>query len=365
MNPVRLAILVNGGPHSIERVRAEGLSQNHPPDQRLILTREGSRRETARRWQQALGGFQPSLLYVINTALPGIQVAADWWQRRRVPFVLDTGDVVYEMARSAGTAPWWKLPQLKLGEWLAQRLARTIVVRGTRHREYLAASGHPRVTLIRDGYRQARGIPPAEVKTLRQQLGLEGSFVVGLMGSLVYSRKLDICYGWDLVRALGELRELPVQGLIIGDGPGRAWLEQLAQRHGVADRIKFVGRIPYEQVPLYLSLLDVALSTQTNNLAGQVRTTGKLPEYMATGRFILASRVGEAELVLPEPMLVNYTGTVDAAYPLRLADRLRQLVRNPDELDLRRSLPAQAQKLFSYEVLSRQFDEVVAGTARQ
>jgi hypothetical protein len=51
--------------------------------------------------------------------------------------------------------------------------------------------------------------------------------------------------------------------------------------------------------------MDICLSTQTNDVVGWVRTTGKLPLYLAAGRYVLASRVGEAARVLPEEMLVD------------------------------------------------------------
>lgn len=363
MSAPRLAILVNGGPQSAEAARARGLSRRHPPDRLRVLLREGSRLETARRWREELAAFKPDLLYVINTAMPGVQIACEWRARRGVPFVLDTGDAVFEMARAAGTEPFWKLPLLWAGERAAQRLARTIVVRGSLHREHLKRAGFGNVALIRDGCAEHGEVDPAAVKELRSRLGLEGFFVAGVMGSLVYSPKLRICYGWDLVRALTELRDLPVRGLVIGDGPGRPWLEAQAREADVADRLTFCGRIPYEHVPLYLRVMDAALSTQTNNLPGQVRTTGKLPEYMAAGRFILASRVGEAALVLPDTMLLDYHGAVDASYPSRLAARLRELATTPGRLDARRQLPARARELFSYEVLSGEFERATAAAA--
>ena len=90
----------------------------------------------------------------------------------------------------------------------------------------------------------------------------------------------------------------------------------------------FAGRIAYERLPDYLAALDVCLSTQTNDLAGQARTTGKLPLYLAAGRYILASRVGEAALVLPDDMLLDYHGVVDRDYPARLAGRVRESPRS-------------------------------------
>ena len=97
---------------------------------------------------------------------------------------------------------------------------------------------------------------------------------------------------------------------------------------------------------------------------GQVRTTGKVPEYMAAGRFVLASRVGEAELLLPAEMLLEYNGEVDAGYPDRLAARIRQLVLRPDALSQRENLPARAATTCSYDVLSAQWLELVSRIAQ-
>ena len=356
----RITFLVHGGPESIEVVRARGLTQHYPVDHVRILHRDRTRAATAKRWRTDLRAFPPQLVYVVNAALPGSLLALERLSLRRIPYILDTGDLVYEMARRSGVNAGWRLPALWFTERLTQRKASAIVVRGTRHREQLERQGLKRVVAIRDGYLPGRSPTPGEVEGLRGRLGLTDSFVIGVMGSLVYSPRLRICYGWDLIRALAELRDLPVMGLIIGDGVGRIWLEEQARTHGVADRVAFAGRVPYRDVGVYLQLVDVAISTQTNNLPGQVRTTGKLPEYMAAARFILASRVGEAALVLPETMLLEYDGEVDDAYPGRIAERVRSLVREPELLDARLALPAAARDLFSYPVLSAQFNELVA-----
>ncbi len=295
----RVSLLIHGGPNSVEAIRARGLASALPSAHVQFLYREGTRKATAARWEKQLAEWKPDLLYLLNTAMPGCTVALQqkWFSRR--PFLLDTGDVIYEMAKSAGTTPWWKIPFLGLVEDLTQDHAAGIIVRGSKHQEYLRQLGYSHVHLIRDGCSPAASPAPEAVAQLKQQLNLTAPLTVGLMGSLTFSPTLQICYGWDLVEALAQLPESAVQCVIIGDGTGREWLEEKAKALGVWSRIRFTGRIPYEQVPLYLRVLDVALSTQTNNLAGQVRTTGKLPEYMAAGCYVLASQVGDASVLLP------------------------------------------------------------------
>ncbi len=359
MNPPKITFLVNSGPDSIEAVRARGLARRLPPDKTRFLFREGSRLSTWFRWAAELKRDRPDLLYVLNTAMPGAALAV-WWRRwHGVPYLVDTGDAIHEMARRSGIQGGWRLPLLWLLEKVSHRAAAVVVVRGTRHREHLVASGLPRVTVIRDGYAEQASATPESVEALRRRLGLKGRFVVGVMGSLVFSPSLGICYGWDLIRALVDLKDLPVTGLIIGDGDGKAWLEAQAETAGVADRVVFCGRIPYADVPTYLRLMDVALSTQTNNLPGQVRTTGKLPEYMAAERFILASRVGEAALLLPELMLLDYEGEVDDRYPDRLAKRVRLLQSQPELLEVRRTMPPLAFRECNYDLLSQKLMDLV------
>lgn len=350
----KVTFLVHGGPNSIEAIRARGLARHLPAETTRYGFRSGSRAATAIAWQQEVASHPPDLLYVLNTALPGAVVAPTWSLLRGQRFLLDTGDAVFEMARQSGVGGGLKLPLLWLFEQAAQRRAAAVVVRGSKHRELLLARGMRRVEVIRDGFGEQAGCAPEDVAQLRSRLGLGDQFVVGLMGSTVWSPRLKICYGWDLLEALARLTDLPIRGLIIGDGNGLAWLRRRATELGIADRVVFTGRIPYAEVPVYLRLMDVAMSTQTNNLPGQVRTTGKLPEYLAAERFILASRVGEAALLLPELMLLDYEGEVDAGYPARLAERVRMLWQRRELLEVRRAMPALAKTQFDYSVLSQQ-----------
>lgn len=359
MSLPRVLFLVHGGPASIERVRADELAVALPPGHARVVTRPPGAAAAIRAWQAAVREFRPDLVHILNTAFPGALLGPWWAETRGLPYLLDTGDAVFEMARRSGVGSGPRLPILWAAEQLAQRRAAAVVVRGSEHREYLRQQGLTRVHVLPDGYRDPGPVDPAEVDALRRSLGLAGRLVVGVMGSTVHSPRLDICYGWDLLEALSDLGDLPVTGVVIGDGPGLPWLRQRARELGVEDRVIFTGRIPYAEVPRHLRLFDVALSTQTNNLPGRVRTTGKLPEYMAAGCHILASRVGEAARVLPNEMLVPFHGEVDRGYPARLADRIRQLCREPARLEFRRTLPARAAELFGYDRLRTRWRAVV------
>src|SRR5207253_6361940 len=108
-----------------------------------------------------------------------------------------------------------------------------------------------------------------------------------------------------------------------------------------------------------MKLIDICLSTQTNDIVGQVRTTGKLPLYLASGRYILASNVGEAALVLDNEMLVPYNGVKDESYPLKLAERINQLVERKGSFRPSEKNIALAREQFDYSVLSKRIAAVI------
>jgi glycosyltransferase involved in cell wall biosynthesis len=165
--------------------------------------------------------------------------------------------------------------------------------------------------------------------------------------------------GWELVELIRLLKGRPVHGVLIGDGSGVPHLREACRRHGLEGQVRFIDRIPYASVPEYLGALDVVLSTQSNDVVGRVRTTGKLPLYMANGRYVLATDVGEASLVLPEEMRVPYEGVVDRGYPARLAERVERLLAQPERLRAGEALVGVARERFDYRVLAARVREVL------
>ena len=104
-------------------------------------------------------------------------------------------------------------------------------------------------------------------------------------------------------------------------------------------------------------MFDIALNTQPNDDAFWVRTTGKLPLYLAANRYILTSDVGEAHYILPQEMLIPYQGLVDSNYPQRLSERIKALYYNRQQLDLRIGGRQLAEENFNYDTLSRKLEE--------
>jgi glycosyltransferase involved in cell wall biosynthesis len=226
-----------------------------------------------------------------------------------------------------------------------------VVVRGTYHKTYLASAGVSVAAVIQDGV-DTRQFRPLNAWEIRTALGLKDGLTIGVLGSINWSPRLRWTTGLELIEALAVIPSPDVRGLIVGDGSGLPILRQTADRLGVSHRIRFVGRIPYGSLPEYINCMDVCLSTQTNDAVGWARTTGKLPLFLACGRFVLANRVGEAARVLPEEMLLECEGAFDSSYPRHLAERIRRLMEGSDLSTLKATSRSIAEREFDYDLLT-------------
>jgi glycosyltransferase involved in cell wall biosynthesis len=257
-------------------------------------------------------------------------IAAVAARLRGVPVMVDTGDLVFELERSRGVRSRLGLALVWAGERTALACATHVIVRGTAHAAFLSKP----VTFAPDLAPEGAG--PRSGDRIRRELGLDG-FVLGVVGSLNRAPRLGLVYGWDVVEALVHT-DSSIAALIVGDGPGRKELEERATRLGVAARCRFVGAVPPQDVAEWIGAMDVAVTTQTNDRVGTVRTTGKLPLYLACGCPVLATDVGEAHrLLAPLGWTIPYEGVVDHGYPIRLAAAAEGLRARPEEVARRRA----------------------------
>jgi PEP-CTERM/exosortase A-associated glycosyltransferase len=183
--------------------------------------------------------------------------------------------------------------------------------RATRALETWALKRADAVTTICEGLRRdivARGIPAEKVtvipnavdidkfsvggsadQELKARLGLQGSRLIGFIGSFYAYEGLDI-----LLRAVPQLAaRLPdLRVLLVGGGPQDAQLRQLANDLDITDKVVFTGRVPHDQVQKYYDLLDVLVYPRLSMRLTDLVTPLKPLEAMAQGRILAASDVG-------------------------------------------------------------------------
>ena len=198
-----------------------------------------------------------------------------------------------------------------------QGRARRSAIRGVKHRVrrrmFLKAHGVVTVSdLLGEAVHRRYGLPrervfvvpngvdtdrfrPMEPSAARRQLAWPAAPWVVFVGNLVTWQGLD-----TLVRAAPEVIEgCGARIAIVGDGQMRSTLETLAENLGIADRVVFVGSVPYEDVPTYIGAASacVAPFTRARNEAIGLSPL-KVYEYLACGRPVVASGVpGISELL--------------------------------------------------------------------
>nr|HMQ55580.1 glycosyltransferase family 4 protein [Anaerolineae bacterium] len=121
-----------------------------------------------------------------------------------------------------------------------------------------------------------------------------GTFTVGFVGTLKPWHGLD-----DLLRAFSRLQRWNPHSrlLLVGDGPQRAELAAEIARLGLTKAVHFTGAIAPAEVPAWLAAMDVAVAPYPD-LPGFYFSPLKLYEYMAAGRPVVASQIGQISEVI-------------------------------------------------------------------
>jgi len=158
---------------------------------------------------------------------------------------------------------------------------------------------------------------PLDASELRSRLGLGGP-IVGYVGRLIRKKGVNV-----LVEAAARMDPRPSL-LIVGDGEERDALVAQARELGIEETTRFLPAVPHEEVPLYLSAMDVMVlpsirSRDFNEPFGRV-----LVEAMACGVPVVGTTCGSMGLVLGDAGLLVPDG--DAA---AIAEAVASLVEDP------------------------------------
>jgi glycosyltransferase involved in cell wall biosynthesis len=151
-----------------------------------------------------------------------------------------------------------------------------------------------------------RKFSPPEREVARRKYGVPDAHIVcGVVGSLLWTPRQQYCYGLELIETLKHLKRTDVSLLIVGDGTGRAILEERVPDH-LRNRVVFTGRLPENTVVEAMNAMDIGFITQTLDTLGSFRLTTKMPEYLACGLPIAVS---------PIPGFFDYVGEAGWALP--------------------------------------------------
>lgn len=134
----------------------------------------------------------------------------------------------------------------------------------------------------------------------------DGAIVVGYFGRLLFDKGLGV-----LLQALPML-PARYRVRLVGSGPDREALQQLAAQLGVADRVDVRAAVPTQEVPAAMAELDIFALPSLTRPNWKEQFGRVLIEAMACGIPVVGSDSGEIPRVVAEAGLIAREGDAQA-----------------------------------------------------
>ncbi len=101
-----------------------------------------------------------------------------------------------------------------------------------------------------------------------------------------------------------------VSFMIVGGGYRLPFLKDLAATMGLKKKLIFTGAVRYDEVPFYIASADVTVACFEENDITRCKSPLKIAEYMACGKAIVASNVGEIRNMVGGAGLLTRPGDI-------------------------------------------------------
>lgn len=125
--------------------------------------------------------------------------------------------------------------------------------------------------------------PQIKNERIIQDLGIGNwKFLVLSISNLIPYKSIDLA-----IEIFGKfLKSIPEKDaclLIAGDGPLKGQLTEMVKEMGMEDNVRFLGNIPFTQIPEYISIADICIGTSI-----QSNMNRAILEPMAAGKPVIA-----------------------------------------------------------------------------
>jgi glycosyltransferase involved in cell wall biosynthesis len=174
----------------------------------------------------------------------------------------------------------------------------------------------------------------------------------------MYHGTLTRIYGLDIaIEAFGKCHEeMPsAKFWILGGGPEKSNLEQLARKLGIESKVKFVGNVLPEEVHDWLKRCDVGVLATRRDVFLDFSFSNKLSEYIIMGKPVISSRLKAIRYYFGEESLAFFE-------PNDAADLARQMVSLYQDPPLRALLAEKAKHEYApirWEVMKQRYLDLV------
>ena len=284
-----------------------------------------------------LRAFRPDVVYHRHDvfSLAGLELA----RKLGIPLVLEVNSSEVWVRKNWSRLTWIRLAEAM--ERTAFRNADRLVLVSDELVPAVLAAGaeRDRVVVNPNGVDVSRFDPADDGSAARQRLGFPRDTVVcGFLGT--FTRWHGVLFLAEQIAPLAR-RNPQLRFLFLGDGDLRPQVEERLSRDGVLDRVRFTGLLEPSRIPEHLAGCDILLSPHLPFEDGTpfFGSPTKLFEYLAAGRPVVASRLGQIGRVVEH----EETGLLfDPGNAEEFRSAVLRLAKEPDE---RRRMGARARSV--------------------
>jgi glycosyltransferase involved in cell wall biosynthesis len=300
-----------------------------------------------------------NVIFVRSSTFDGL-IAAYVKRKYRVPFVFQLPNPPEQQGQRFAIVA--KKPRLlyssiaRFNRFMLARLLRRadlILPQSKWLKEHLTEQGidEAKMMPLHNGV-DVEAFSPRDQEEMTERHHLANSKVVIYVGIMGEARNLNV-----LIQAFSQVKRQVshVKLLMVGDGPDRENLENLADELGMRDDILFTGQVPHGEVPDLIAAADIGVSPVPPFSFYKMSSPLKLLEYMAMAKPVVANEeIPEHKEVLEQSgggILVTFT-------PEAFAGAMIELLDNPERAaEMGRKGRDWVVKNRSHEILARQFEE--------
>ncbi|ADV46960.1 glycosyltransferase family 4 protein [Nitratifractor salsuginis] len=214
---------------------------------------------------------------------------------RRKPWIFELRDLWPESIRTVGAMKqsraldWLERVEL----WLYRDAAKVVAVTDA-FKQNLIDRGidAEKVEVVTNGANLELYEPREKDEELLSALGLEGKFVVGYIGTHGMAHSLDF-----IIRSVAKVKDDSIHFLFVGSGAAKAGLVEAVNELGL-ENVTLLDPIAKEEVPRYLSIVDVSLAPLKKSETFKTVIPSKIFEASAMGKPTLLGVEGQAQEII-------------------------------------------------------------------
>ncbi|MCA9732595.1 MAG: glycosyltransferase family 4 protein [Deferribacteres bacterium] len=250
---------------------------------------------------------------------------------------------------------FWRFKEMSSAmELFVLRNADAVITQSNALSDYYIKQGIPatKITMITNGADIEKFAPREKDTKILDKHNLHGKTVIGWVGAGISWTGIGI-----LVETIGKLlrENKNLALLMVGSKENMEEMQKSLVTEEIADQVVLAGFIPFGQVPNYVSCMDIVLAPYPD-FDFFYASSMKLFEYMAAGKAIVATEVGQIAEVIEDGkngFLFNRQNVAG------LYEKISKLVASKDlREELGKNARIDAEKIYNWDIIAARMIDV-------